>query len=1058
MIQRLSLLLLLVVSSMGAWAQGSELFKSTESPKGTKVYDLKKGPVSVHFYRCYTSKSGTIYELAKGSGVTISVPDGYRIREVVLEDTEGGSRYDKGGLDRIGKYETAPGTEYRMQFVKESGSQPDNNNIVFGNFDAPSSWIYIEGHNMSNKGQLKIRRITVHYVKVANVGFSKGQYDYYSFSGWFTPQVNSGGHTGHVSYYLNKNNIIATVLEGGKLDIKRPGTGVFTITYQANQSYAKAECSTTINVMRDRVTFTDKGLPSMLFGNYDLRRFLGETTQSGKNFQWDNPQLSITSSNPAVLRASKNDGLTFGGTIGEATITVKQEKNDRYEATSFSHTFIVVRGEQQSNTMYIGNLNEWKKFCALVNDGHNTLNAKLDADVDLGKDITMVGEGRRYGGTFDGQGHTLKMNWDGGSGNNIAPFKYMDGATIKNLRTEGQITSRDRYLSGLVVEAYGATTLTRCVSNVHLTSHYSDDACDVAGMIQCVRKDAKVTITDCLVKGTFNATTDKGKGYMGGFVCFQYGTCTLTNCLYLGTNNATGGNTFVYNSTINNCYYLNACGKTQGEQVTKEQLESGGVTARLQGDRQDLVWGQLIGTDKEPMLTTDPARRLLKIEFTYHGEVKATRGINSGKKILLPTAKEILGDDYNSQNTYEIVLPYEFVPDYPLYRNKTLAVYMIVNGYFQITTKDDWKRYYSYPSCNAKLMADLDLGTEIIPMNNLENCTFDGQGHTITVNWEVDKDYWIAPFHAVINGTIKNLRTKGSIITKENAAGLVYRAENATFSNCVSEVNISSSDDKHDSGIAGMLRSGDNTVTFNDCVVKGRLYAEHDNCRWNMAGFVRNWDEKLNLTFNNCLYIGKNNSEGTGFLRTFGRHGTVNNCYYLNTCGRAQGTQITEAQLKSGFVAYQLQAGRSDQFWGQTLGTDNEPQFTADAAKHVYQVAFSYNDKVVATRYANKGKAIHGSMPTAEEILGKAYDAEKTYTLTFDGGFSDATTVSADRTVKVTVTVPTGIDGVTTDATDVNSPVYNLRGQRMADRLDATTRRQLPAGVYIVGGRKVIVK
>ena len=50
----------------------------------------------------------------------------------------------------------------------------------------------------------------------------------------------------------------------------------------------------------------------------------------------------------------------------------------------------------------------------------------------------------------------------------------------------------------------------------------------------------------------------------------------------------------------------------------------------------------------------------------------------------------------------------------------------------------------------------------------------------------------------------------------------------------------------------------------------------------------------------------------------------------------------------------------------------------------------------------------------------------------------------------------TGIYGTTDGATD--GAVYNLQGQRVADRLDDSVRRQIPTGVYIVNGRKVIVK
>lgn len=53
----------------------------------------------------------------------------------------------------------------------------------------------------------------------------------------------------------------------------------------------------------------------------------------------------------------------------------------------------------------------------------------------------------------------------------------------------------------------------------------------------------------------------------------------------------------------------------------------------------------------------------------------------------------------------------------------------------------------------------------------------------------------------------------------------------------------------------------------------------------------------------------------------------------------------------------------------------------------------------------------------------------------------------------------TGIDGVTNDTMGMkNGPVYDLQGRRVADRLDDNARHQLPAGVYIVNGRKVVVK
>lgn len=53
----------------------------------------------------------------------------------------------------------------------------------------------------------------------------------------------------------------------------------------------------------------------------------------------------------------------------------------------------------------------------------------------------------------------------------------------------------------------------------------------------------------------------------------------------------------------------------------------------------------------------------------------------------------------------------------------------------------------------------------------------------------------------------------------------------------------------------------------------------------------------------------------------------------------------------------------------------------------------------------------------------------------------------------------TGINDVTVDRVGARSTaVYDLQGRRVADRLDDATRNSLPAGIYIVGGRKMVVK
>ena len=473
-----------------------------------------------------------------------------------------------------------------------------------------------------------MRDIIVGYVRVPNVRFGKERYDvYYKRLPNFKPDCNFDGHDGKVWYKVD-NNDIATADNGGKLTFKRPGTVALTATCNANKNYAKVECSTTVNMMRDRVTFTAVGLPDVLFSNtpHNLRDYLyNSKTQSGEDFYRYNPGFSVTSSNSSVLRCDDHK-LKFGGTSGEATITLKQEQNNYYEAASISHTLTVARCDQ-NGTILIKDANEWKLFCKLVNGGRKNLNARLEADVNLGDESAMVStEEHKYAGTFDGQGYTLKLNWDSGSNGYIAPFGVVEGATIKNLRTEGQITSNEKFLSGLLMSAYGTITLTNCVSNVNITSSILISACDAAGMIYSVKPGANVTIDDCVVKGNITATTDIGKNKMAGFVGNQEGTCTLNNCLYLGSSNGdTYSRTFVGDAsygattTLNNCYYLNACGTAQGTHITAEQLKSGEVAKKLQNNRTDkCYWAQQLGEMPDFYNTADKS----KANYVYYDAAK----------------------------------------------------------------------------------------------------------------------------------------------------------------------------------------------------------------------------------------------------------------------------------------------------------------------------------------------------------------------------------------------------------------------------------------------------
>ena len=674
---------------------------------------------------------------------------------------------------------------------------------------------------------------------------------------------------------------------------------------------------------------------------------------------------------------------------------------------------------QGGNEMSISSAADWKTFCDRVNGGETTLNAKLTQDVDLGGEIVMLGNyDKMYSGTFDGQGHTLKFNWNRSDEGNLAPFRYVKDATIKNLRTQGKITSKGDGLSGMVLFVRGNTTLTGCVSDVEITGGGGRYESESAGMVQTVYGGASVTITDCLVKGSITDNADEDYRMMAGFVFYNGGTYTLTRCLYVGKNNATNdkySKTFGkdgYGATFTDCYYLNPCGKAQGTQVTAERLKSGEMAKLLQGDRTENVWGQTLGTDLEPLPTADATKRVYEVKFVYNGEVKATRYATNGQSIHggLPTAQDLLGTGYNPHHYYAIAFEGGFNASTPVNADRKVDITLTEKDCYEISTKEDWKAFRDLVNggqnaVDAKMTKDVNLGGDIAKVGTANKPyagTFDGQNHVLTVNWDAGSANDVAPFGRVKGSTIKNLRTEGSI--RSNGyylSGLIDEAtgEN-TVTGCVSNVNLTTSYANASCDAAGLIcyiySSG--RVTISDCLVKGSINATTEKGQKGMGGFV--FIQHGSCIMNNCLYAGTNNA--TTGSNTFAEKATITNCYYLNPCGNAQGTPITKEQLRSGEVAHLLQNGRSKTVWGQVLGTDHEPQLTDKIEKRVYKVKFIYNGRVKATRYANHGGTV-GSLPTAQEFLGEAYNPANTYKLIFDGDFSASTPVNSDRTIDVVV-------------------------------------------------------
>ena len=332
-----------------------------------------------------------------------------------------------------------------------------------------------------------------------------------------------------------------------------------------------------------------------------------------------------------------------------------------------------------------------------------------------------------------------------------------------------------------------------------------------------------------------------------------------------------------------------------------------------------------------------------------------------------------------------------------------------------ITSADDWNELSAnldaYNGGSFKLTSDISVttmvGSESVPFTG----TFDGQGHTIAINYNVesfDTGRGQAPFSKIVGAIIKNLHTTGTITLGDgidddiNAAGIAgyARGDASTIQNCWSSVNINAQSADGDHGIAGILGSQEADVFIKDCLFDGNLSGDYSYWNGGFVGFVRDG----NVTIVNSLQAGvfsTNTAYCGSFTGVEGGGKIIENSYYLNSYGESQGTIVTADELADGSIARKLQNASRDWttglVWGQLLGTDATPVLTSDTNKRVNKVSFTIGGQVVKTVLINS--TIGDKMPEGEDFgLANAI-------FTCNGNpFTSTTTISNDITVAITGT------------------------------------------------------
>lgn len=183
----------------------------------------------------------------------------------------------------------------------------------------------------------------------------------------------------------------------------------------------------------------------------------------------------------------------------------------------------IVKWDEGLN-LTINSTNDWNVFAENVNGGKSYAGKTvlLGADIDVS---TMVGTAEYpFSGTFEGAGHTLNVSISGDD-DGAAPFRYVSGATIRNVKTAGTVSGGD-HSAGLVGMALGGTNHIR---DCYVSASVSGGS--YAGGILGSGTTSTTTISNSLFDGSltaYNMGILYGWGEDGG-------THTVENCVALGT-------------------------------------------------------------------------------------------------------------------------------------------------------------------------------------------------------------------------------------------------------------------------------------------------------------------------------------------------------------------------------------------------------------------------------------------------------------------------------------------------------------------------------------------
>lgn len=479
---------------------------------------------------------------------------------------------------------------------------------------------------------------------------------------------------------------------------------------------------------------------------------------------------------------------------------------------------------------------------------------KLANDITITKDWTPINASDGYFGSLDGDGHAIlnlivKKNSDNGG-----LFSVIYGGTIKNLKINGNIFSKNN--SGLFAGISNETLISGCVASGFVKSS-SNNAGGICGINNGIIKNCVSSVYS--VESTANAGGISGSGN-GKIINSLSAVHSVLSDMYAGgisgINN--GGN--IQNCVAANINVADYLTYSSGRITTNKE---NGITENNYGySDMNTNSASVIQTPNEIngadiSWNTIASKSFYEDTLLWDFENEWSFPDNKKNTFILPLPKSITDIDLKTGIT-----PY--APE----KIKCAEDILKINPEFHyILTNDiDYQKISQFPSDNSEF-----------------NGSLDGNGFSI-FNINITKDTTCSFFSTISNGSVRNLNIIDLRINAKNSVAAIAHTNYGNIENCkiTGYICAEQTTSSVSCGAVSVINHGkiencDTEINFditgNSSTVGG--ITSHNE------GFINNSSYSGSITINPT---GKKSSSATGGIAGFNNDGFIYNCYSKINC------------------------------------------------------------------------------------------------------------------------------------------------------------------------------